>query len=138
MLETLQNAQHTVVVYEAPHRITETMKDIVELLGAERPLVLARELTKVHEEFIRGTAKDVLARVQERELKGEITLLIGKSERSAEGAPGKPLASRLKEIMQEQKLDEKAALKVLAKETGLSRSEVYREVQRTQARKPRD
>ncbi len=134
VLETLQNAQHTIVVYEAPHRIAATMQDIAEILGAERPVVLARELTKVHEEFIRGTAKDVLARVQDHELKGEITLLIGKSERSAAVAPDKPLALRLKEIMQEQKLDEKAALKILAKEIGLSRSEVYREVQRTQAR----
>ncbi|MGC2743552.1 MAG: 16S rRNA (cytidine(1402)-2'-O)-methyltransferase, partial [Candidatus Angelobacter sp.] len=56
MLETLRAAEHTTVVYEAPHRSAETMKDIVELLGAERPVVLARELTKVHEEFIRGGA----------------------------------------------------------------------------------
>jgi 16S rRNA (cytidine1402-2'-O)-methyltransferase len=125
------------VVYEAPHRIAETMKDVVELLGAERPVVLARELTKIHEEFIRGSAAEVLAAVQQREVKGEITLLIGKSS-AAKVAPDKPLALRLKEIMQMQKLDEKAALKVLAKETGLSRSEVYREVQRTKIeQKPR-
>ena len=134
LLEPMRNAQHTIVVYEAPHRIAATMQDLVEILGAERPVVLARELTKMHEEFIRGTAAEVLARVQEHELKGEITLLIGKSERTAATVTDKPLALRLKEIMQEQKLDEKAALKALAKETGLSRSEVYREVQRTQAR----
>jgi 16S rRNA (cytidine1402-2'-O)-methyltransferase len=134
LLEAQLNAQHTIVVYEAPHRIAATMQDLVEILGAERPVVLARELTKMHEEFIRGTAAEVLARVQEHELKGEITLLIGKSERTAATVTDKSLALRLKEIMQEQKLDEKAALKALAKETGLSRSEVYREVQRTQAR----
>ena len=60
LLESLRDAQQTTVVYEAPHRIAETMKDIVELLGAERPVVLARELTKVHEEFIRGAAGEVL------------------------------------------------------------------------------
>src|SRR5438270_521204 len=136
VLEALRSAQNTIVVYEAPHRIAETMKDVVEVLGAERPVVLARELTKLHEEFIRGTAAEVLSRVQAHDLKGEITLLVGKSERSTTAVPDKPLASRLKEIMQGQKLDEKAALKALAKETGLSRSEVYREVQRTQA-KPR-
>src|SRR6478752_1464566 len=77
LLESVRDAQQTTVVYEAPHRIAETMKDIVELLGAERPVVLARELTKVHEEFIRGRAAEVLQRVQ-HELKGEMTLLIGK------------------------------------------------------------
>ena len=135
MLEALRHAQQTTVVYEAPHRIAATMQDLVDILGAEQPVVLARELTKLHEEFIRGTAAEVLRRVQEHELKGEITLLIGKSERSAALAPDKSLASRLKEIMQEQKLDEKAALKILAREQGVSKSEAYRELQRTRRTK---
>src|SRR5579871_2167554 len=78
LMESVRDAQQTTVVYEAPHRIAETMKDVVELLGAERPVVLARELTKVHEEFIRGSAGEVRQRVQQHELKGEMTLLIGK------------------------------------------------------------
>ncbi|HEV7676833.1 MAG TPA: 16S rRNA (cytidine(1402)-2'-O)-methyltransferase [Candidatus Angelobacter sp.] len=127
-LETLRHAEHTTVVYEAPHRIAETMKDIVELLGAERPVVLARELTKVHEEFIRGPASQVFQRVQEHELKGEITLLIGKG--AGQEVAAKNIAQHLNEIMREQKLDEKAGLKVLAKERGLSKSEAYRELQR--------
>jgi 16S rRNA (cytidine1402-2'-O)-methyltransferase len=130
-LEELRNAEQTVVAYEGPHRIRETLEDIVAVLGPGRPVVIARELTKVHEEFIRGTAAEVLEKLHGRELKGEITLLIGKGGRGAAIATEKPLASRLEEIMQEQKLDEKAALKALAKETGRSRSEVYREVQRT-------
>jgi 16S rRNA (cytidine1402-2'-O)-methyltransferase len=132
MLETLRDAQHTTVVYEAPHRIVETMKDIVELLGSERPVALARELTKVHEEFIRGSAAEVLRRVQEQELKGEITLLIGKGEEQRVAA--KDIGRRLAEIMQEQKLDENAALKVVAKEQGISKSEAYRELQRVKKR----
>jgi 16S rRNA (cytidine1402-2'-O)-methyltransferase len=137
VLEGLRSAEHTIVVYEAPHRIRETLEDILAVLGPQRPVVIARELTKVHEEFLRGTAADVLKKVQGREgeVKGEITLLIGKGERGAAVAAEKPLGARLKEIMQEQKLDEKAALKTLAKETGLSRSEVYREVQRTGAKR---
>src|SRR6202171_4042508 len=79
LLESLQGNPHTVVVYEAPHRIRETIQDIVDVLGPQTPVVIARELTKIHEEFIRGHAKQVLAILQERELKGEITLLIGKS-----------------------------------------------------------
>ena len=122
------------MVYEAPHRIAETMKDIVELLGAERPVVLARELTKVHEEFIRGSAAEVLQRVQEHELKGEMTLLIGKGA-SHEKAVAKNVAQRVDEIMREQKLDENAALKVVAKEQGISKSEAYRELQRVKRKK---
>jgi 16S rRNA (cytidine1402-2'-O)-methyltransferase len=130
LLETLRNAQNTVVVYEAPHRIAETMKDVAEILGAERPVVLARELTKLHEEFIRGPAGEILARAQAQNLKGEITLLIGKSEVRAEQVRKKDIAARLEEIMREQQLDENAALKALAKEQGISKSEAYRELQR--------
>ena len=134
-LETLRHAEHTTVVYEAPHRIAETMNDIVELLGAERPVVLARELTKVHEEFIRGPAADVLRRVQKQELKGEMTLLIGKSERATAPEARKDIASRVEEIMREGSVDENTALKVVAKEQGISKSEAYRELQRVRRKK---
>jgi 16S rRNA (cytidine1402-2'-O)-methyltransferase len=135
MLELLRQAQHTTIFYEAPHRIAATMEDIVEILGPEQPVVLARELTKIHEEFIRGTAAEVLARTQAQELRGEITLLIGKSALQETNAVVKDIAQRLEEIMREKKLDEKAGLKVLAKERGLSKSEVYRELQRRRGRK---
>ncbi|HET9365384.1 MAG TPA: 16S rRNA (cytidine(1402)-2'-O)-methyltransferase [Candidatus Angelobacter sp.] len=135
LLESLRDSHNTIVVYEAPHRIAETMKDIVELLGAERPIVLARELTKVHEEFLRGTAEEILARAQEHELKGEITLLIGKSEERASAPAKQNIASRLEEIIRAQRLDENAALKVLAKEQGISKSEAYRELQRIRRKK---
>jgi 16S rRNA (cytidine1402-2'-O)-methyltransferase len=134
-LEAFRDAQHTVVAYEAPHRIAETMQDIVEILGAKRPVVLARELTKLHEEFVRGTAAEVRARLQEHGLKGEITLLIGKGEARAQQPVKQDLASRLAEIMREQQLDENAALKVAARERGVSKSEAYRELQRV--RRPR-
>jgi 16S rRNA (cytidine1402-2'-O)-methyltransferase len=136
MLEALRSSEQTTVVYEAPHRIAGTMEDIAEILGVDRPIVLARELTKLHEEFIRGSAAQVLARVREHELKGEITLLIGKGEaqETQEGTGTKDIAQRLAEIMREQKLDEKAGLKVLAKERGLSKSEAYRELQRRKTR----
>ena len=134
MLETLRTSEQTTVVYEAPHRIAASMQDVVEILGTGRPIVLARELTKLHEEFIRGSAAQILARVQEHELKGEITLLIGKGEAQESHASIKDIAQRLEEIMREQKLDEKAGLKALAKERGLSKSEAYRELQRRKTR----
>lgn len=133
-LEEMRNHPHTVVFYEAPHRIVESLEDIAQVLGPERPLVIARELTKLHEEFIRGSAADVLKLARERELKGEITLLIGRSQGQPADIPHLDLRSRLEEIMREQKLDEKAALKVLAKEQGLSKSAVYRELQRAKPR----
>jgi 16S rRNA (cytidine1402-2'-O)-methyltransferase len=133
VLETLQGTQHTVVFYEAPHRILESLQEIVRLLGPQRPVVIARELTKIHEEFIRGAAGEVLESLAARELKGEITLLIGKSESLQAPADSAPdLATRMEQMMQHG-MDEKSALKTLAKEQRLSKSELYREIQRSKA-----
>jgi 16S rRNA (cytidine1402-2'-O)-methyltransferase len=129
VLEGIRSTEKTIVFYEAPHRIREAMEDIVAVLGSERPVVIARELTKVHEEFLRGTAAELAVNVRERELKGEITLLIGKAVEGGQRVPV-DLGARLQEIMREQKVDEKGALKVLAKERGVPKSEVYRELQR--------
>ena len=133
-LEQMRDLQHTMIVYEAPHRITETLEDVVVILGADRLVVIARELTKLHEEFIRGTASAVLERIRGREVKGEITLLIGKAEKNTSAAATN-LRARVEALMREQKLDEKSALKALARETGLSKSELYRELQRADRRK---
>jgi 16S rRNA (cytidine1402-2'-O)-methyltransferase len=129
-LESAQNSALTEIFYEAPHRLIDTLRDVVAILGAERPVVVARELTKVHEEFVRGGAANVLQEFEARpgEVKGEIVLLIGKGSFPAVSKVN--ARARLDVIMREQKLDEKAALKVLAREMGVSKSEVYREVQR--------
>jgi 16S rRNA (cytidine1402-2'-O)-methyltransferase len=134
VLESFSGGTHTIVVYEAPHRIREALEDVVNILGPERPVVIARELTKIHEEFIRGTAVEVLSRLRGTEPRGEITLLIGPGEFRARPVTVKDAATRLEEIMREQNMDEKAALKVLAKERGLSKSEAYREWQRVRPR----
>jgi 16S rRNA (cytidine1402-2'-O)-methyltransferase len=132
-LEVVKNSPRTQVFYEAPHRIGETLTDVVEMLGAARKVVLAREVTKVHEEFLRGGAAEVLAILKQREaVKGEITLLIGKAEEQSQPASlGRPsVRVRVQQLMAAEKLDEKAALKKVAKERGVSKSEVYREMQR--------
>ena len=131
-LEQVREREYTMVFYEAPHRIVETLEDIVEVMGAERPVVLARELTKLHEEFVRGSAREVFEKLRHREngVKGEIVLLIGAAERAAKQAPKADVAARLQTIMREQQLDEKSALKILAKESGVGKSELYRELQR--------
>jgi len=133
-LESFGSVAHTIVVYEAPNRIRETMEDVVMTLGPDRPVVVARELTKIHEEFIRGSAAEVSSRLQGREIKGEITLLIGPGKPRTGAGGSQDLAARLQQIMREQHLDEKAALKILAKERGLAKSAVYRELQRTRGR----
>lgn len=133
LLENIMASPRTQVFYEAPHRIIESMQDIVEILGLNRQVVIAREVTKIHEEFLRGRAGELLEKLKERgEIKGEITLLIGKSEDSIQTAAAKVgVRSRLKQIMSEERVDEKAALKKVAKELGISKSEAYRELQRS-------
>jgi len=75
ILKELENRRETLIFYESPHRISETLKDVLEILG-DREIVLTRELTKVYEEIIRGTVSDVLNQVGDRTLKGEITLVV--------------------------------------------------------------
>ncbi|MGA9511215.1 MAG: 16S rRNA (cytidine(1402)-2'-O)-methyltransferase [Candidatus Sulfotelmatobacter sp.] len=136
-LEAVKASPRTQVFYEAPHRIVEALTDVVEVLGTNRHVVIAREVTKLHEEFLRGRASEVLAILKSRDgVKGEITLLIGKVEeqdiRVESAAPARlPIRQRVKQIMADEKLDEKAALKKVAKERGISKSEAYRELQRS-------
>jgi len=103
----------------------------VEVLGPLRPVVVAREITKLHEEFLRGSANEVLQQLQKREVRGEITLLIGKAVDGVEiaASPTQTLGQRMAELMREQKLEEKDALKLVAKERGVSKSEAYRQWQ---------
>jgi 16S rRNA (cytidine1402-2'-O)-methyltransferase len=137
LLDSIRDSPRTQVFYEAPHRAKEALEDVVEVLGGERHIVLAREVTKIHEEFLRGRAEEVLAVLSAREeIKGEITLLIGKAEEGEVGGgmsvPARPgIRQRLEQLLADEKLDEKAALKIIAKERGISKSEAYRELQRS-------
>lgn len=133
LLESVRERQRTLIFYEAPHRLVEALADIAEVLGPERPVVVAREVTKMHEEFVRGTAADVLEQMKGRdEVRGEITLLVGKVPEGAQPVRKRQsVRARVEEIMREQEMDEKAALKVVAKEMGVSKSEAYRELQRS-------
>ena len=134
VLETVKNSPRTLVFYEAPHRIVEALEDVAEVVGGARHVVIAREVTKIHEEFLRGRASDVLETLKAREaVKGEITMLIAKAEEQdvATAAFGRQgIRERVQQIMAEEKVDEKAALKKVAKERGVSKSEAYRELQR--------
>jgi 16S rRNA (cytidine1402-2'-O)-methyltransferase len=134
VLESIRESPRTQVFYEAPHRVREALEDIVEILGGQRHVVIAREVTKIHEEFLRGHAEQILGTLNARgDIKGEITLLIGKMEATEKQAPSSRVSirQRVQQIIAEEKLDEKAALKRVAKEMGMSKSEAYREWQRS-------
>lgn len=126
----------TLVFYEAPHRILETLGDVQAVWGESCRVVVARELTKLHEEFLRGDVAEVKANLAARDrIRGEITLLIeARSIAQDNGASGR-IADRIAELQKAENLDEKDALKRVAKERGLSKSEAYRELQRERARR---
>ncbi|MGA2989432.1 MAG: 16S rRNA (cytidine(1402)-2'-O)-methyltransferase [Candidatus Korobacteraceae bacterium] len=132
-LENIKNSHRTEIFYEAPHRLLEALEDVVETLGARRHVVIAREVTKLHEEFLRGQAADLLAELKLRsEIRGEITLLIGKPEEQGQPAvQQKNARARVRELVQQEGLDERDAMKRVAKEMGVSKSEVYRKLQRS-------
>jgi 16S rRNA (cytidine1402-2'-O)-methyltransferase len=127
----------TLVFYEAPHRILETLADIESVFGPAVRVVVARELTKIHEEFLRGTVAEVRRELAGRDrVRGEITLLVEAyaAKPGAETATAAAkMTDRIARLQSEDGLDEKEALKRIARVLGQSKSEVYRELQRERA-----
>jgi 16S rRNA (cytidine1402-2'-O)-methyltransferase len=133
LLESIKDSPRTQIFYEAPHRLIEALEDIVATLGPHRHVVIAREVTKMHEEFLRGQVAEVLENMKARdEVRGEITLLIGKAdEHGTPAVEQKNVRQRMREMMKAENIDEKDAMKRVAKEMGVSKSEVYRELQKS-------
>ena len=128
-LREVVDSPKTLVFYEAPHRVTEMLADVAEILG-DPSVVVAREVTKVYEEFLRGSASDVLARLKRKPVKGEITVMVGPRESPDGNHAGKAtLGADLARIMKERGLDERSALKILARDRRISKSEEYRQWQ---------
>ena len=114
----------TLIAYESPHRIVESLEDLASVAG-DRPIALARELTKIHEEFIRGTASEVYQELRKRpSVKGEITLVIGKCESLNQS--GDPLSEV--ELLEKTGMERMEAIKTVAKNHGLGKRELYRMV----------
>jgi 16S rRNA (cytidine1402-2'-O)-methyltransferase len=129
-LERLRIEERTIIFYEAPQRVAECLADALEILG-DRSACVARELTKMHEEFLRGKLSQLAESLAERPARGEITVLLGASEPAAGTAAGESaqsLADRVEELMRQAKLDRKEALKLAAKERGLTRRDAYRQI----------
>ncbi|MSV31845.1 MAG: 16S rRNA (cytidine(1402)-2'-O)-methyltransferase [Bryobacterales bacterium] len=121
-LEAWAESPATLVFYEAPHRILEALADIETVLG-ERPVVLARELTKLHEEFLRGTARQVRDQLSSANTRGEMVILIGR------GVAGlrddRPLPEAVADAIRGG-MDRMDAIKHVARQRGLSKREVYK------------
>jgi 16S rRNA (cytidine1402-2'-O)-methyltransferase len=136
-----REAARTLIFYEAPHRLLDTLADLESVFGPQLRVAVARELTKIHEEFLRGSVTEVRSELAGRDrIRGEITLLVEIPGRTSLpiGAPDaahESIGARLARVQSETGVDEKEALKRMARELGRSKSELYRELQRERARK---
>jgi 16S rRNA (cytidine1402-2'-O)-methyltransferase len=128
ILDEVRRYPATLVFYEAPHRIGEALQDIAEVLGP-RQITLGRELTKIHEEFLTGEVSEIRQTLAGRPpMKGEITLLIAKGERSA-AADAIPIEAAFDTLI-EAGIPRMDAMKTLARERGLSKREIYGKLNR--------
>ncbi len=127
-LDALKAESRTLIFYEAPHRVVETLADATEILGP-RPAVIAREVTKIHEEFLRGPLAELLESARKRAPRGEITLLIGPGDPQAQKVElNVSLKQRVEQLEVEGGIDRKAALKQAARERGLGKREAYKQL----------
>lgn len=136
LAQTAHDSAPTLIFYEAPHRILETLADVAFVWGDQCRVVVGRELTKLHEEFLRGTVNEVRSSLASRErIRGEITLLVEGRRSPTTPATASSVQQRLTELEKTEGLSEMDALKKIAKERGQSKSEVYRELQRQKVRR---
>jgi 16S rRNA (cytidine1402-2'-O)-methyltransferase len=127
-LDALKAEPRALVLYEAPHRLAETLADAAEILGS-RHAVVAREVTKIHEEFLRGMLAELRDAARERAPRGEITLMIGPAEvGEVPVAATVTLKQRVTQLEAETGLDRKAALKQAARERGLGKRDAYKQL----------
>jgi len=127
-LEELRACPATLVFYEAPHRIAAALRDAVEVLG-DRPAVIARELTKIHEEFLRGPLRELADKFRQQVGRGEMVLIIGTAQSDHAVPDSTTVAATLGErirALEAEGADAKTALKKAARELGLKRDEAYR------------
>lgn len=131
VLEELRTEKATLIFYESPYRMGKTLEQLRSYFGSDRLVTICRELTKIHEEYLRGTLADVLKYVQENELKGECCLIVeGQSEEEVT-IPDELLHLSIKEqveqIIETDKVTSKEAIKQIAKLRGLKKQDVYLE-----------
>jgi 16S rRNA (cytidine1402-2'-O)-methyltransferase len=134
-LEELERGGGTYIFYEAPHRIEDALADVEAVFGAGQHVVIARELTKLHEEFLRGAVAEVRKTLAARTVRGEMVLMLELAAAEAAVTEHKmSIGAAVAALMKAEGLAEKDALKRVAKERGIGKSEAYRELQREQGR----
>ena len=123
-LEEIKNESKTSIIYEAPHKIKDSLKDLKTVIG-NRKVVLAREITKIHEEFIRGNIDDVIDKCDD--LKGEMILLIDGGEKEIlENVLNNLSLEEHYNVYEKQGLDKKEIIKKIAKDRGVNKNEIYK------------
>jgi 16S rRNA (cytidine1402-2'-O)-methyltransferase len=134
-LEELPRGEITHVFYEAPHRIIDTLADLEAVFGGSQHVVIARELTKLHEEFLRGKVAELRKDLSGRaSVRGEIVLMFAAALAETTEKTKATLAGEVAELMKSEGISEMDALKRVARERGIGKSEAYRELQREQNR----
>lgn len=123
-LETLKAESRTLVFYEAPHRLQQTLQDFETAFGGDREIVLARELTKLHEEFWRGTIAEAIAHYTQREAYGEFTLVLAGTTTAPLVLSEEALKAELQHLI-EQGISRSQASRQLAQQTSLPRRQLY-------------
>ncbi|MDY3225336.1 MAG: 16S rRNA (cytidine(1402)-2'-O)-methyltransferase [Candidatus Faecousia sp.] len=124
-LDSLKKERRTMIFYEAPHKLLNTLTDMAEVFGSERPISLCRELTKLHEEVVRTTLGEAVARYTQTPPKGEFVLILAGAPAEEEESPSETDAAALVARLMEQGFSRKDAVKQAAKELGLPKNVVY-------------
>lgn len=122
-LQRLKQEERTLIFFESPHRLIDTLQDIADIFGA-RPLVIGRELTKMHEEILRGFAPELCTQLQTRDIKGEVALLVGGAMEAA-ATSGQPLLAEEIHYLRSQGLTLKEIAHALGERHGISKRDVY-------------
>lgn len=122
--EKMNKAEATSIFYEAPHRLKKTLKNLGEVLNPKRQIVCARELTKIHEEFIRGSVKEVIDYFDQNDPRGEFVVLVSPNEEQEEVLSWPELIKQVDELVA-QDISKKDAIKRVAKESKVSKNELY-------------
>jgi 16S rRNA (cytidine1402-2'-O)-methyltransferase len=129
-LKALEKEERTIILYESPHRLLKTLRDIHDVLGNRR-IVVGRELTKLHEEIARGKAQEIINAFESKKIKGEITIIIEGADKSSQFAcltkKTQDIQKIIEEIMKVENVSRSEAARIAARRFGISKKEAYKE-----------
>ncbi|MGX6961599.1 16S rRNA (cytidine(1402)-2'-O)-methyltransferase [Vagococcus xieshaowenii] len=131
IFQKLIGREETQIIYESPYRVKTTLENMLEIYPETHPVVLCRELTKIHEEYLRGSIRELLEYLGEHEIKGECCLMIGGGQEQLSTLHEEQLSLTIKEhvetLMSDNQLSSKAAIKEVAKLRGMKKQDIYKE-----------